>query len=233
MFCLLSGGFPVPVNVPSYILIKNIKDRNRWDASLLQCFKAFLLTFPVPEKLQWLWSLAYIVPCHLYVIFSSITEISGLPYQYQACIFVSLNSTCKWVIWGKNIWVSKNLSWQDKKKTGFSNFWLDSFLGDKGRIKEPWKGVWTHHSNFCVEISPVKCWSLSVHYLKRDYCLYFYVFHDLYIYYYATQSQKSDVLYFYLYFFSNSLGLCNTFCFPTKNSYRLAKCHGSSLHWKQ
>ena len=98
---------------------------------------------------------------------------------------------------------------------------------------QPWKGVWTHHSNFCVEISPVKCWSLSVHYLKRDYCLYFYVFHDLYIYYYATQSQKSDVLYFYLYFFSNSLGLCNTFCFPTKNSYRLAKCHGSSLHWKQ
>lgn len=144
MFCLLSGGFPVPVNVPSYILIKNIKDRNRWDASLLQCFKAFLLIFPVPEKLQWLWSLAYIVPCHLYVIFSSITTgISGLPYQYQACIFVSLNSTCKWVIWGKNIWVSKNLSWQDKKKTGFINFWLDSFLGDKGRIKEPWKGVWT------------------------------------------------------------------------------------------
>ena len=42
---------------------------------------------------------------------------------------------------------------------------------------------------------------LSVHYLKRDYCLYFYVFHDLYMCYYAMQSQKSDTLYFYLYFF--------------------------------
>ena len=28
-----------------------------------------------------------------------------------------------------------------RKKQVLITFWLDSFLGDKGRIKEPWKGV--------------------------------------------------------------------------------------------